>query len=152
MRPGIATRRAAPAAPLVAVCLAVCLAVSLAVSLAAGCSLLGSDDGPPEQPDPGTQACAEVRAALDAFDAGDFEEAVERFEAAVPLAEDRAERTPSERADLLLEAVRWYAALAPEDYPEARDSDRFARYQAITVAQCVVGEPGDDVSSGGVTV
>ncbi len=118
-------------------------AVLAACGVAAACSLVSGETGAP--PDPGEAACAEVRAGVDAFNAGDFEEAVARFRAAVPPAEERAERTPSARADLLLEAVEWYAALPPEDYPRAsRRSEQFARYRAVTLAQCVVGEPGDD--------
>lgn len=123
---------------------------------ASGCAIGVLDDSgedgssePGAGRDPGTAACAEVKAGVDAFNEGDFTESVARFRAAVPLAEERAEEYPSRRADLLLEAVRWYADLPPEDYPEAsRESERFARYQRITLAQCVVGSPGDEDSPG----
>ncbi len=94
----------------------------------------------PEDASPGaaparTPACAEVRAGIAAFNAGDFEETVARFEEAVPLAEDQLDG--SERADQLLEAVRWYAALPPEDYAEAAvSSPEFQVYKDITLGQC----------------
>lgn len=97
----------------------------------------------PEEPDdasPGavparTPACAEVRAGIAAFNEGDFDETVARFVDAVPLAQ--AQLDGSERAAQLLEAVRWYAALPPEDYAEAAvSSQEFQVYKAITLTQC----------------
>ncbi len=80
-------------------------------------------------------ACAEVRAGIAAFNQGDYEETVTRFVEAVPLAEERLDGS-DEAADLL-EAVRWYAELEPEDYPEAAiSSPEFAAYKAITLGQC----------------
>lgn len=82
-----------------------------------------------------TPACAEVRAGIDAFNDGDYEETVARFVDAVPLAEEQLDG--SDRADQLLEAVRWYAALPPEDYADAAvSSQEFQVYKAITLTQC----------------
>lgn len=87
--------------------------------------------GPPSD----TPACAEVRAGIAAFNEGDYEETIERFVAAVPLAEEQLDGSAA--ADDLLEAVRWYAELPAEDYPEAAiSSPEFATYKAITLGQC----------------
>lgn len=100
----------------------------------------GTDDDEPGQPSTGaapagTPACAVVRAGIDAFNEGDFDETVDRFVEAVPLAEEQLDG--SEQADQLLEAVRWYAALPPEDYTEAAvSSEEFQVYKAITLTQC----------------
>lgn len=92
--------------------------------------------------------CAEVRAGIDAFNNGDFEETVERFEAAVPLVEDQDNGSPA--YDQLIEAVRWYADLPAHDYPEAAQSSAdFQKYKAITLGQCVAG-PGAESSQPGV--
>lgn len=88
-----------------------------------------------------TPACAEVRAGIDAFNAGDFDLTVEHFEKAVPLAQDQLDGSAA--ADDLLEAVTWYAQLPPDDYLDASTgSPDFARYKAITLGQCV--SPGSD--------
>ncbi|WP_160012129.1 hypothetical protein [Nocardioides sp. AX2bis] len=99
------------------------------------------DGQEPDESSPGaaaparTPACAVVRAGIDAFNEGDFEETVARFGEAVPLAEEQVDG--SEQADQLLEAVRWYAALPPEDYAEAAvSSQEFQVYKAITLTQC----------------
>lgn len=124
-----------------------CLAVMVAVLAGCGLSLPGAEPAEDSGVDPGTRACVEVEAGIDAFNEGDFEETVRRFEAALPHAEEHAAEQESERADLLLEAVRWYAALPPDEYADAsRDSEKFARHQAVALAQCVVGEPGDEPS------
>ena len=99
-----------------------------------------SPSAPPATRDEGgaparTPACAEVRAGIAAFNDGDYDETVARFLDAVPLAEEQLDG--SERAEDLLEAVRWYAALPPEDYPDAAtSSEEFQRYKAITLTQC----------------
>jgi hypothetical protein len=69
--------------------------------------------------------------------------------AAVPLAEGQDDG--SALAGDLVDAVRYYAGLAAEDYPEAaRTSAEFAKYKAITLGQFmpVGGEtdaPGTDI-------
>lgn len=96
-----------------------------------------------------TPACEEVRAGIGAFNAGDFEETVARFRAAVPLATEQLDG--SEEADDLLEAVTWYAELPADDYAEAfASSPEFRRYQGITLGQCGDGTPPQE--SGGVEV
>jgi hypothetical protein len=89
-------------------------------------------------------ACTEVRAGIDAFNHGDFDETVEHFEAAVPLAE--AQDDGSETAGDLVDAVRYYAELDAERYLDAsRSSPQFAMYKAITLGQCrPAGDESDD--------
>ena len=89
-------------------------------------------------------ACTEVRAGIDAFNQGDFEGTVEHFEDALPLAEEQDDG--SEPAGDLVDAVRYYADLAPADYPEAaRSSQEFLKYKNITLGQCrPVGDESDD--------
>lgn len=96
-------------------------------------------DEPSAQPDASdSKACAEVRAGIDAFNAGDFATTIDHFELAVPLAEAQARSDSSKAADDLLEAVKYYAELAPEDYAEsARSSPEFLKYKTITLGQCV---------------
>ena len=141
-----------------------------ALLLASGCGLAGGDEEPlsdadttppsatgsPFTPEPGapdvagSDACAAVRAGIDAFNLGRYDETVEHFEDAVRLAERRADGSPA--SNELVEAVRYYADLAPEDYPEAaRSSADFAKYKAITLLQCSGGlpaEPDDSASPG----
>ena len=81
-------------------------------------------------------SCAEVRAGIDAFNRGDLEETVSRFEEALPLAETAAEEEPSRLADDLLEAVEYYAELPAEDYPAAVETPDFEKYKQITLSQC----------------
>lgn len=132
------------------------------VVLASGCSSTSEPDrdarpstgssetAAPDMPVVDSKACAEVRAGIDAFNAGELDETVERFEAALPLAEEQDDG--SRMAEDLVEAVRYYADLEAEAYPEAaRSSPDFARYKAITLGQCVPPgsdapeEPGTDV-------
>lgn len=82
-----------------------------------------------------TPACGVVRAGIDAFNAGDYDETVERFTEAVPLAEEQLDG--SQQSEQLLEAVEWYAALPAADYPEAAaSSPQFQRYKDVTLTQC----------------
>ena len=90
-----------------------------------------------------SEACDEVRAGIDAFNVGEFDETVKRFRAALPLAEEQDDG--SVEASQLIEAVRYYAELDAERYPNAaRSSPEFAKYKAITLGQCVVA--GDEAS------
>ncbi|RYC14806.1 hypothetical protein [Nocardioides zhouii] len=142
----------------------VATATAVVVALTGGCSSGGSGDStdPPETDDqssaatPDTdvpvvdsEACEEVRTGIAAFNDGDYAGTVEHFVAAVPLAEDQDDG--SALAGDLVEAVRYYAELDAERYPEAaRSSRQFAKYKAITLGQCSpVGtepeSPGTDV-------
>lgn len=116
--------------------------------IAAGCSA-GDGEGraddrptppssPPERLVSETEACAEVRAGIDAFNDGDLEETVRHFETAEPLAEQLVEDGAD--AKLLLEAIRYYAALPPEEYLEASPSPDFQRNKVITLMVCAYGE------------
>jgi hypothetical protein len=128
------------------------------VALSAGCTGAGgsgtSDPGtsrttpPPDVPVAESAACEEVRTGIDAFNLGDYDGTVEHFEAAVPLAEEQDDG--STKAGQLIEAVRYYAALDADDYPEAaRSSPEFARYKAITLGQCMpVDREAPEESSG----
>lgn len=104
----------------------------------------------PDVPVVDSDACEEVRTGIAAFNDGDYDGTVEHFELAVPLAE--AQDDGSTMAGRLIEAVRYYAELDSERYPEAaRTSPEFAKYKAITLGQCMpVGRetpesPGTDV-------
>lgn len=97
-----------------------------------------------------SEACQEVRTGIDAFNVGEFDETVAHFEEALALAEEQDDGSAA--AGQLVEAVRYYAELAAEDYPEAaRSSPEFAKYKAITLGQCVSGvdesseSPGVDI-------
>jgi len=106
-----------------------------------GTAVRGPDGGA------GTTACDEVVRGIDAFNDGQLEETVRHFELAEPLAASEADAADSRAADDLLEAVRYYADLPPEDYLEAAaSSPEFARYKAITLGLCAPGPPGDSVS------
>ncbi len=91
-----------------------------------------------------TEACAEVRAGIDAFNANDLDETVRHFQAAVPLAEELV--AAGEDADTLLGAIEYYAALPPEEYREASPSPDFQRNKAITLTLCAYGEPEPEPS------
>lgn len=82
-----------------------------------------------------TETCAEVTAGINAFNVGDLDETIMRFQAAVPLAEELA--ADDRGAEQLLEAVRYYAELPAEEYLEASESSpNFLRYKQITLTQC----------------
>ncbi len=146
------------------------------VALVGGCAGDGGPDGserpgtgtyddstplekkPPASPSPGSgdvavadsEACDEVRTGIAAFNAGQYDETVARFEAALPLAEEQDDG--SVLAQQLVEAVRYYAELDAELYPEAaRSSPEFAKYKAITLGQCTTAE-GEPLESPGVDV
>ena len=94
-----------------------------------------------------SEACDEVRAGIDAFNEGDFEGTVEHFEAAVPLAEARDDG--SQAAGDLVDAVHYYADLAPGDYSEAAaSSPDFLKYKNITLGQCRPAGSNDPESPG----
>ncbi len=133
------------------------MATAVAVAaLSAGCTSAGEPSGsdpgagqaPPaaDVPVVDSQACEEVRTGIEAFNLGDYDGTVEHFEAAVPLAEEQD--AGSTKASELIEAVRYYAALDAEAYPEAaRSSPEFAKYKAITLGQCMpVGEVPEESS------
>ena len=135
------------------------LAGTLLLGLAlAGCTSDGgsrdADDGPTLPPTSSapsrllsaTEACAEVRAGIDAFNEGDLGETVRHFELAVPLAKELV--AEDEAADTLLGAIEYYATLPPEEYQAASPSPEFQRNKAITLTLCEYGagpeeEPGE---------
>lgn len=89
-------------------------------------------------------ACDQVLAGITAFNRQDYAATVKFFEQAVPAAKAYVEAEPGPEADALLEAVRYYADLSPENYPQAaRTSASFARHKAVTLNQCAAGEPMD---------
>ncbi|GAB3991441.1 hypothetical protein GCM10028771_11290 [Nocardioides marmoraquaticus] len=98
---------------------------------------------PPAIPDEDPLPCAKVRAGIDAFNEGAPELTVRFFRQAVPEAERYAADEPSRTADLLLEAVRYYAELPADDYAGAiTGSSEFKRHQVVTLAVCRYGEEG----------
>lgn len=99
--------------------------------------------------------CRKVRAGVDAFNTGDLQSTVTDFKQAVPLAVRAQQSDPSPDSRLLLRAVRYYAALAPDAYPEAaRSSLDFQRWKAVTLGLCVSGQdqlsPGPDPEESGI--
>lgn len=124
-------------------------AASLLLLLAA-CSGGADGDEPSAQKtlsstDAMEQTCAEVRAGIDDFNRQDYPSTVRHFEKAKVTAKIYAEVNPEPDADALLDAVEYYANLAPSKYPEAaRSSENFARNKAITLGQCASGEPIDE--------
>lgn len=90
------------------------------------------------------QTCERVRDGIDAFNRQDYAGTVASFRRAKVPAKVYAKVDPEPEADALLDAVEYYANLAPEDYPEAaRTSEHFARNKAITLSQCAADEPID---------
>ena len=74
----------------------------------------------------------------------DYAGTVEHFVKAKVPAKVNAKVNEEPEADALLDAVEYYANLAPEDYPEAaRSSENFARNKVITLEQCASDEPID---------
>lgn len=111
----------------------------------------GSDDPFAAQPDASdTKACAQVRAGIDAFNVHDYKGSVDRFRLAVPLAQAQARSNPSRGANDLVEAVKYYAGIVPEDYLKAAATPQFVKYQVITLGQCGPGDASSG-SSPGVT-
>ncbi|MCW2815087.1 MAG: hypothetical protein JWN84_2542 [Nocardioides sp.] len=135
------------------------LAALVLVLALTGCA--GSDDAavPADLPSPsrasqapvdlaGTDVCGLVREGIDAFNLDDLDLTVEKFEAAVPLAEDLAADQPSDETETLLDAVRYYAELPTDEYVEANQSSpEFLRFKDFTLSECAYtvapGEPSD---------
>lgn len=97
-----------------------------------------------------SEACVAVRAGIAAFNLGEFDDTVKHFQVALPLAEEQDDGSVA--ASELIEAVRYYAELDAELYPEAaRSSPEFAKYKAITLGQCAAGDtatpemPGEEI-------
>jgi len=104
---------------------------------------------PPAIPADDPLPCPRVRAGIDAFNQGAPEQTVRLFRRAVPQAERYAVDEASRTADLLLEAVRYFAALPAEEYADAIvSSPEFRRHQVVTLAVCRYGQDG---SSAGPT-
>ncbi len=144
------------------------LAALVLVLAVSGCS--GSDDDTADAPSPGpssrsenapvdpvdpvdlaaTDVCGLVREGIDAFNLDDLDLTVEKFEEAVPLAEDLAADQPSDDTETLLDAVRYYAELPTEDYVEANQSSpEFLRFKDFTLTECAyTGAPGEPSDTG----
>ncbi|MDO9456265.1 hypothetical protein [Nocardioides sp.] len=90
----------------------------------------------------GTDVCGLVREGVDAFNVGDLEGTIAKFEEALPLAEDLADDKPSDETRVLLDAIRYYAELPAEDYVEANQSaPDFQRFKAFTLTACAYEGP-----------
>ncbi|WP_370248362.1 hypothetical protein [Nocardioides sp.] len=107
----------------------------------------------PDAPAGDPLPCPEVRAGIDAFNAGDLDETVARFVAAVPLAEEAYAADPSPALEALLDAVRYYAALPAEQYLAASaGSPEFQVHKATTLTLCrYQGPPAGEGDDGTVT-
>lgn len=138
---------------------AVAIATAVLVTLVSGCTRDESDVSTEQEssqaPTPrsgagpvvDSEACAEVRSGIDAFNDGRFDETVEHFQKALPLAEEQDDG--SVPAGQLVEAVRYYAELEPDRYSEAaRSSPDFLKYKNITLGQCVADDEGTPDSPG----
>ena len=91
------------------------------------------------------RTCQDVRDGIDEFNRHDYAGTVASFEKAEVPARVYARVSPEPDADALLDAVEYYANLAPDDYPEAaRSSEHFARNKTITLNQCAADEPIDE--------
>jgi hypothetical protein len=113
----------------------------LALAMLAGCEFLGIG-GPDQDAIDGvaSQACAEVRSGIAAFNEKDFDGTVDHFVRARPFARKYAELSDEKRADELLEPVEYHAHLPAEDYRDAFvNSPRFLEYKRITLTQCEAG-------------
>jgi hypothetical protein len=123
------------------------LVVALAVAPAACSGSSDSSDGGTRQlsaAEAMDATCAEVRAGIDEFNREDYAGTVEHFVKAKVPAKVNAKVNEEPEADALLDAVEYYANLAPKDYPEAaRSSENFARNKVITLEQCASDEPID---------
>ena len=118
------------------------LAVATLLLALAAC---GSDAEPePTAAELQLQTCSDVRAGIKLFNANDYAGTIKKFVDAEVTAVAFADKSDTKAADDLLEAVAYYANLAPDDYPEAaRSSKDFAKYKAITLGQCTEGGPID---------
>ena len=86
-----------------------------------------------------------MRDGIDEFNRHDYAGTVEHFRKARTPAKVYAKVNTEPAADALLDAVEYYANLAPEDYPDAaRTSEHFARNKTITLTQCAPAEPADE--------
>ncbi len=112
--------------------------------------------GPGKEPaDPAdSTTCAAVNNGIGAFNRSDFKGTVALFEKAVPLAQARDAAIGDAASAGLLEAVRYYADLAPEDYlVAAAGSPEFEKYKQITLGQCKPPPPnGADIPDDGPTL
>lgn len=119
---------------------------------AGGSSSGGPTSAPSDEPSTGAAGgreavCSKVRAGINAYNTGDFDETIEQFRDAVPLATGARKTSPSQESTLLLRAVRYYAALPADEYADAaRSSREFARWKAVTLTLCASGQ--DQLSPG----
>ncbi|MBC7630782.1 hypothetical protein [Aeromicrobium sp.] len=88
------------------------------------------------------KTCVEVRAGIADFNSENYAGTVSHFAKAKTTAKIYARVSQEPKADALLDAVEYYANLAPDDYPEAaRTSESFARSKAVTLTQCASDSP-----------
>jgi hypothetical protein len=122
------------------------VATALVALLASACSA-GSDESGSDElsaDEAMSRTCAEVRLGIDEFNRDDYAGTVKHFVKARTPAKVYAKVNDEPEADALLDAVEYYANLAPEKYPEAaRSSENFARNKTITLEQCASDEPID---------
>jgi hypothetical protein len=124
------------------------LAAVLVAALSSACSGepddSGSDPAELSASEAMSRTCAEVRAGIDEFNRHDYAATVDHFVKARKTAKIYARVNEEPEADALLDAVEYYANLAPSKYPDAaRSSENFARNKTITLDQCASDEPID---------
>lgn len=89
-----------------------------------------------------TDVCELVRQGIDEFNLGDLVGTIDRFEEAVPKAEELADDEPSDKTETLLDAVRYYAELPAGEYLEASvSSPEFLRFKDFTLTECAYAGP-----------
>ena len=89
-----------------------------------------------------TRVCDLVRRGVDAFNNGDVDETIERFQEAVPLAEELATEQPSADTERLRDAVEFYAEIPADEYVEANATDpTFADYRDFALVTCEYDGP-----------
>lgn len=92
----------------------------------------------------GERTCALVRSGVAAFNEQDYATTIAKFEAATEPARQYADAADTQRADDLLEAVEYYAALPADEYRGAFETSKeFAKHQATTLGQCGDAQPED---------
>jgi hypothetical protein len=123
------------------------LVATVAVLVVAGCGGAESDQADVPRLTAAQafdRTCELVRDGIDEFNRHDYAGTVASFRRAKAPAKVYATMNQEPEADALLDAVEYYANLAPADYPEAaRTSEHFARNKAITLSQCASDEPID---------
>ena len=107
----------------------------------AGCGSSGDPkpkDDATSSSSPREDTCIEVRAGVASYNAQDLESVQPHFVRAEVFAKKYAKQSSAKEADDLLEAVKFFADVAPNDYNKNATSLKlFEKYKAITLGDCV---------------